>query len=85
MRSSKLQKQWLKERDEALYTFDVEKFKRFYRKWSKKGIYTKPLPPDEIIEICMRKCVCAIANPRQDKLAQARAWLSERGYHWTAW
>jgi len=83
MRQSKKHRQWLKERDEAIYTFDVEKFKKFYRKWEKRGIYTQPLPSDAIIEISLRKMVCVLANPRQDKLAEARAWLSERGYSWT--
>lgn len=81
MRMNKEHKQWLKERDETAYTFDVDKFKAFHRKWAERGIYEdKPLPRDEVIEIVMRKMVCAMANPRQDKLAEARAWLSERGY-----
>ena len=83
MSQSKELKQWLKERDEVLYTFDIEKFKAFYRKWEKRGLYTEPLPSDEVIEVSMRKCVCGLANPREDKLAEARAWLSERGYSWT--
>ena len=83
MRASKEHKQWLKERDEAVYTFDVEKFKAFYRKWVKRGVYEdKPLPSDEVLEITMRKMVCALANPREDKLAEARAWLSKRGCSW---
>lgn len=82
MRQSKEFKQWLKERDEAIYTFNVEKFKAFYRKWEKRGFYTEPLPSDEVIEVSMRKCVCGLANPREDKLAEARAWLAERGYSW---
>ena len=76
-------RQWIKERDEALYTFDVGTFKEFYRKWQKRGFYTEPLPPDEIIEIIMRKMVCCLEKPKKDKLAEARAWLSERGYSWT--
>ena len=84
MRSSKEHQQWLKERDEAIYSFDIEKFKAFYRKWQKRGIYDDtPLPSDAVIEISMRKMCCGLANPREDKLAEARAWLSERGYSWT--
>ena len=75
-------KQWKRERDKVIYTFDVKKFKKFYEKWKKKGVYTEPLPSDEVIEISMRKCVCGLLNPRKDKLAEARAWLSERGYSW---
>lgn len=75
--------QWIKERDEALYTFDVDTFKEFYRKWQKRGVYTEPLPSDEVIEITMRKMVCCLEKPKKDKLAEARAWLSEHGYSWT--
>ena len=84
MRPSKEHRQWLKERDEAAYSFDVDKFKAFYRKWVQRGIYDdKPFPSDAVIEISMRKMVCAMADPKPDKLAEARAWLSERGYSWT--
>lgn len=76
-------KQWLKERDEAILSLDVEKFKKFYHKWEKKGIYTEPLPSDDVIEISIRKCVCGMANPPKDKLAEARVWLALRGYSWT--
>lgn len=74
--------EWLKERDEVTLSLDIDKFKAFYRKWQKKGIYDMELPSDEVIEISMRKCVCAMAKPPADKLAEARAWLSERGYSW---
>lgn len=75
--------QWKKERDAAAYSFDVEQFKAFYRKWQKRGVYKDELPDDEILEIVMRKMVCVLADPQKDKLAEARAWLSERGYSWT--
>ena len=75
--------QWVKERDEAIYSFDVDIFKAFYRKWQKRGFYTEPLPPDEVIEIIMRKMVCDLANPKKDKLAEARLWLFAHGYSWT--
>lgn len=75
--------QWKKERDAAAYSFNVEQFKEFYRKWQKRGLYEEELPDDAVIEIMMRKMVCALADPQQDKLAEARAWLSERGYSWT--
>ena len=74
--------EWLKERDEVTLSLDIDKFKAFYRKWQKKGVYDMELPSDEIIEISMRKCICAMAKPPVDKLAEARAWLSERGYSW---
>ena len=76
-------KQWLKERDEAVLSFDVEKFKKFYRKWTKLGVYNVPMPSDRIIEIALRKGVCAMLNPPPDKLDEAKRWLDERGYTYT--
>lgn len=73
--------QWIKERDEVAYSFDVERFKKFYKKWAKRGVYENNiLPSDEVIEITMRKMVCAMRNPKSDKLAEAKTWLIERGY-----
>lgn len=47
------QKEWLKiwreERDEVAKTYDVEKFKEFYKKWAKRGIYNLQLPSDQVI------------------------------------
>lgn len=71
---------WLKERDEAAQTFDVEAFKRFYRKWQHRGYYTKTLPADEVIEIAMRKMVCAMTKADPAKVEEAKAWLKERGH-----
>ena len=78
-----MHKQWLKERDEAIYTFDVEKFKAFYIKWMKRGVYQEPLPCDDVIEIAMRKMVCGLAHPDPAKLKEAVDWLTERGYSCT--
>lgn len=75
-----LTKQWIKERDEAAKSYDVEKFKAFYRKYSRLGIYNYILPPDEVIEITMRKMVCNITSATKEEVAEARAWLHIRGY-----
>lgn len=37
MASKKLIKQWVKDRDEAVLSFDLEKFKAFYRKYQGLG------------------------------------------------
>lgn len=72
--------QWLKERDEAVLSLDVEKLKAFYLKWQKSGIYDEQLPSDEVLEISMRKSICGLADPPKDKLAEAKEWLKKRGY-----
>lgn len=71
---------WLKERDEVCQTFDVEKFKKFYRKWKKMGVYDLGLPTDEVIEIAMRKAVCNMTKADTEKKREAKKWLKDRGY-----
>ena len=74
-------KQFVKERNEAVYTFDVATFKAFYRRWVKRGFYSdNMLPSDNIIEISLRKMVLGIANAPEEKREEARAWLKARGY-----
>lgn len=72
-------KQFLVERDRAIYSFDVQKFKKFYLKWQERGVYNEPLANDEVLEVAMRKMVLALKNPKQKKLAEAKAWLRARG------
>lgn len=67
---------WVKERDEALLSFDIEKFKAFYKRWKRRGFYDIPLPEDDqVIEIAIRKMVLGIADPPEDKKQEAIDWL----------
>lgn len=76
-----LLQQFVKERDEATLSMDVDTFRAFYQRWKAKGVYTRPLPDnDYIIEIAIREAVCALANPPADKLKEAKKWLKERGF-----
>ena len=80
------QSEWMKERDEAALSFDVNKFKKFYIKWRVEGIYTRPLPEDDfVIEIAMRQMVLGMANPPKDKVAEAKAWLKAHGFSTNPW
>ncbi len=36
-------REWIKERDEAVRSLDVDTFTKFYTKWQEKGIYQLPL------------------------------------------
>ena len=31
--------EWVKERDSVVLTHDIQKFKEFYEKWKRRGIY----------------------------------------------
>lgn len=74
-------KQWRRERDEAVMSLDVEKFKAFICKWQMLGAYgKKPLPSDKVCEITMYKMACEITTIPEDIALKAAAWLVERGY-----
>ena len=72
---------WLRERDAAVMSMDVEKFKAFVVKWQQMGAYPKrPFPSDFVCEITMRKMACNITTMPPDVVKQAREWLQARGY-----
>lgn len=79
-KQEKMIKQWVKERDAAVRTFDVEIFKQFYERWQKKGLYTVPLPSDKLIEITIRKMAVHSINLTDEERETAKQWLEERGF-----
>lgn len=70
---------WLKERDEAIRTQDIEKFKEFYKKWTSRGFYRLGLPPDEVIEISLRKMLYHLGNATEEEKQAAKEWLEAHG------
>lgn len=74
----KMLKDFVKERDEAVITYDVETFKKFYAKWF--GVYEVQLPSDPVLEISMRKMVYAITSFTEEQREEAKKWLVERDY-----
>ena len=78
--TNKLIKMFNKERDEAVISYDVETFKKFYYKWKALGYYDLNLPEDKVIEVTMRKMVCHITSFTDEQRAEAREWLLSRGY-----
>lgn len=68
--------QYIKERDEAVKSMDVNKFKDFIKNHSMR----KNIPSDEAIEIAMRKMAVHITNFDVDTRVDAFRWLLERGY-----
>ncbi len=77
----RLMKEWVKERDEVAKTYDVEKFKLFFRKWQIKGIYDKQmkLPADNVIAISLRKMVYHMTSATEEQKREAEAWLLLHG------
>ena len=81
MKNKKLFQEWVKERDEVVKTYDIEAFKVFYRKWSKLGIYTVPLPKnDHVIEISLLKMILCMSSATHEERAEAEKWLIDHGY-----
>ena len=73
-------KMWLKERDEVVKTYDVEAFKRFYKKWNDRGFYIHDLPSDSVIEVSLRKMAYHTASYSEQEKADAKEWLESRGF-----
>lgn len=72
---------YLRERDAAVLSFDVNKFRHFYHKWTLLGVHIVPLGNNnDDVEILIRKMVLIIKKAPESKKAEARQWLSERGY-----
>ena len=74
--------QFVKERNEALLSHSVEKFKDFYMKWHIRGVYTvKPPKGDIVIRASMEKAILnGMPNvPEKDKDI-AREWLISNGF-----
>lgn len=71
--------QWRNELDETVKSLNIERFKTFYRKWSARGVYSGKLPPDDVIEISMRKIICNIVTMPKDLRQEAAKWLFEHG------
>ena len=73
--------EWRKDRDEAVTSLNLQKFKAFCLKWQMRGAYEKkPLPPDNILEITMYKMACEITSIPEDIALKAAEWLLVRGY-----
>lgn len=72
---------WQKERDEVVKTYDVEKFRNFYRKYQILGVYPAEfnLPKDESIQITMHKMVYHMRYATPKEKADAAKWLKDHG------
>ena len=79
--NDKLIREFVRDRDKAVATFDLETFKKFFAKYKAKGIYDIDLPSDDkVIEITMRKmAVNSIRLPIEVRM-EAAEWLTDRGY-----
>ena len=73
--------EWRADRDAAVASLDLQKFKAFVLKWQGRGAYkVKTLPADNILEISMYKMACEITTIPEETALKAELWLVNHGY-----
>lgn len=75
-----LMQEWILERNVAIRSLDVEKFKAFWKKWSARGFYRNGLPDDEVIEISLYKMLYNLESATEEEKNKAKEWLESRGF-----
>ena len=71
---------WQEELLEVVTTFDVSKFREFYKKWQARGYYVEGLPDDDrVVDITIHKIAYHLNNTPPEVKEQAEKWLLERG------
>lgn len=75
-------KEYVEEIREVALSMDVERFRTFIKVWSTKGVIPEQMAyaDTKVLEIALRKMVIGLADPPEDKLEEAKAWLLARGY-----
>ena len=71
-------KMYVKDRDKAILSFDIDEMKKFCKKY--EDVLTYIPPDDDVLYAGFMKCVTDIraATPEQKK--RAADWLTEHGY-----
>ena len=69
--------EYVKARDEAVKSMDIDKFKAFITRTTPDGF---TMPSDEVLQITMRKMAVHITNLDVETRVNAFRWLLEHGY-----
>ncbi len=75
-RTMKKIKAFVKERDEALLTGDIEKVRAYHKKWSPEV----KLPDDDVLEISMHKAITACRSLPRSYRIKSLQWLDDHGF-----
>ena len=67
--------EFLKERDEALFSLDIDKIRAYQRKYE-----IRLQANDEVFWCSVHKAICQITNAPPYIRARSVTWLEERGY-----
>ena len=66
--------QFVKERNEALFSLDRKKIERYFAKCG------QPIPKNDIVFwATVHKCICNITTAPSDLIADSKKWLYEHG------
>lgn len=68
--------EYVKERDEAVFSLNVKKMRVFIDKW---GAPWMKGTNDRVLEIMMRQMILAISSSSTEQKREARQWLREHG------
>lgn len=74
-------REWRRDRDNAVASLDVERFRAFYQKWTERGYYTAPLPDDvRTVEITLYKMAASLTGIPTSRREEAKDWLRHHGF-----
>lgn len=78
--SDEMWAQWEKERNAAVESQSVKKFREFYEKWRLLCVYDERIPYNNyVLEISLRKMACNIPEISEETKKEAASWLRVRG------
>ena len=70
-------KKYVKERNAAILSFDIDIMKKFCKKYED---YLTYIPPDDVLYAAFLKCVADIREATPEQKKRAADWLTEHGY-----
>lgn len=72
-------KQYVKDRDKAILSFNIKKIRNFCEKY--QHLYNQPIPKDDrVLMASSMKCVLVMTNATFEQKIHAMAWLCAHGF-----
>ena len=79
--NKKIFNQWLRERNEVLRSMDIDRYKAFYIKWLKRGVYSEPMPKsDTVVMASLCKAILMWQGSDESLRQRATTWLLLHGF-----
>ena len=83
MIDKKLLNQWREERNAMIETLDIDEFRKFFKKWQEKGIYTGEnveILSDVVIKLTLCEMAWGSNGVSEDTKKKAIEWCNENGH-----